>query len=147
MALVSGHVWPVWEYYAADLRTVRLPDLEILDVDAVLDFEDTAEPLRTTLDPLSERPGAWLVGWQDDVIDPTGIVPAQLEIAGREKGMSTRFWVVSLRRFSQLKTNWIPDAAPINTALEVTFGDQVQLLGYNALDNGDLLLFWQPHKK
>jgi hypothetical protein len=109
----------------------------------VIGFEDTAEPLRSTLESLSDRPGVWLVGWQDEVIDPTGIVPAQLEIAGREKGMSTKFWGVSLRRFSQLKTNWIPDEPPIERALNVTFGAQLRLLGYNALDNGDLLLFWQ----
>ena len=33
--LVSGHAWPVWNYYAPDIPLLRLPDLEILDVNAV----------------------------------------------------------------------------------------------------------------
>ncbi len=45
IVLVSGHAWPVWEYYAPDLPVVRLPELEILDVDAVLDFATTQPPL------------------------------------------------------------------------------------------------------
>ena len=143
IVLVSGHAWPVWHYYAPDLPVVRLPDIDVLDVDAVLDFADTAGPLRAALDPLSDRPGAWLVGWQDDVVDPMHVVPAQLELAGREKGMDSRYWGIDLRRFSQLKTNWIPDAPPIDVPLDATFGDAVRLVGYNTLDNGDLLLFWQ----
>ncbi|MEZ4560017.1 MAG: hypothetical protein R2854_26840 [Caldilineaceae bacterium] len=143
IVLVSGHAWPVWHYYAPDLPVVRLPAIDVLDVDAVLDFADTAGPLRTALDPLSDRPGAWLVGWQDDVVDPMHVVPAQLELAGREKGMDSRYWGIDMRRFSQLKTNWIPDAPPIEVPLDVAFGDAVRLVGYNSLDNGDLLLFWQ----
>lgn len=143
IVLVSGHAWPVWHYYAPDLPVVRLPDIDVLDVDAVLDFADTAAPLREALEPLSDRPGVWLVGWQDEVVDPMHVVPAQLELAGREKGMQSRYWGIDLRRFSQLKTNWIPDAAPVEVALDETFGDAVRLLGYNSLDNGDLLLFWQ----
>lgn len=148
IVLVSGHAWPVWDYYAPDLPAVYLPELEILDVDAVLDFAETAAPLQDALGPLADRPGAWLVGWQDEVVDPMGIVPAQLELAGREKGMDSAYWGIDLRRFSQLKVNWIPDTAPVEFPLDVTFVDGagqpvVTLVGYNSLDNGGLLLFWQ----
>ncbi len=37
VVLVSGHAAPAWRYYAPDLEPVRLPELEILDVNAVLD--------------------------------------------------------------------------------------------------------------
>ena len=143
IALISGHAWPVWDYYAPDLPALRLPDLRILDVDAVLDFADTVQPLRDALDPLSDRPGIWLVEWQEEVVDPTGVVPVQLLIAGKEKGLDTHYWGLKLRRFSQLKTHWIPDAPPIKTPMDVTFGDQLVLRGFNAIDSGDLLLFWQ----
>ena len=149
VVLVSGHAWPVWTYYAPDLPVVRLPAIDVLDVDAVLDFSDTAAPLQRALEPLSERPGVWLIGWQDEVIDPMGIVPVQLEIAGREKGMDSRYWGLDLRRFSQLKTNWIPAQAPIDTPLDLLLAAPdnqnlaVLLRGYTLLDNGDLLLFWQ----
>ncbi|MCB0046302.1 MAG: glycosyltransferase family 39 protein [Caldilineaceae bacterium] len=143
IALISGHAWPVWDYYAPDLPALRLPDLRILDVNAVLDFSDTAAPLQATLDPLSERPGIWLIGWQEDVVDPTGVVPTQLTIAGKEKGLDTHYWGITLRRFSQLKTPWIPAAPPIDHALDAQFGNDLVLRGVSAIDNGDLLLFWQ----
>ena len=50
IVLVSGHAWPVWQYYAPDLPVVRLPDLEILNVDAVLDFDTSGPPLIAAFD-------------------------------------------------------------------------------------------------
>jgi hypothetical protein len=59
--LVSGHAWPVWAYYAPDLPAVRLPALEILDVDAVLDFATTGPS--AARQPLPTKPGAAARGW------------------------------------------------------------------------------------
>jgi len=150
IVLVSGHAWPVWNYYASDLPVVLLPDIDVLDVDYVLDFADTAAPMREAVEGLAERPGVWLVGWQDEVVDPTGVVPVQLELAGREKGLSSRYWGVDLRRFSQLKANWITDEAPIEFPVDVTFAvdssDAVILRGFRPGDSGELLLFWELAK-
>ena len=142
IVLVSGHAWPVWEYYASDLPTVRLPELEILDVDAVLDFANTAPTLKAAFGADTDRRDAWLVGWQDEVVDPNGIVPIQLELAGREKGQSLPFYGISLRRFSNVWVKHIADSPPIDHPMAVDFGGQVSLRGYTAMDNGDLLLFW-----
>ncbi|MEZ4557458.1 MAG: hypothetical protein R2854_13575 [Caldilineaceae bacterium] len=139
---MSGHAWPVWHYYAPDLPVVRLPAIDVLDVDAVLDFADTAGPLRAALDPLSDRPGAWLVGWQDDVVDPMHVVPAQLELAGREKGMDSRYWGTGSALLLPAQDQ--PDsrcAAHRGAAGRGLRRDAVRLVGYNSLDNGDLLLF------
>jgi 4-amino-4-deoxy-L-arabinose transferase-like glycosyltransferase len=138
--LVSGHAWPVWEYYAPDIPIVRLPDIDVLDVNNVLDFATTAGPLRAAV---AERPGAWLVGWQDEVVDPNEVVPVQLELGGREKGSSARFSQLSLRRWSNVRDFRIADEPPITVPVDASFGDAVRLAGYHALDNGDLLLFWQ----
>lgn len=144
VVLVSGHAWPVWHYYAPDIDALRLPNIDVLDVNAVLDFGDTAAPLRAALDPLSERPGVWLVLWQDEVVDPTGVVPVQLVIGGREKGMDTRLWGIGLRRFSGLKTNWFADEPPITLPLDIAYSDGALILrGATTIDNGDLLLFWE----
>ena len=155
IVLVSGHAWPVWNYYAPDLPVVLLPDIDVLDVDYVLDFADTAAPIREAVEPLSDRPGVWLVGWQDEVVDPTGVVPVQLELAGREKGLDSRYWGIDLRRFSQIKANWIADEAPIEAPVDAVFDDgigdvgdhssdgAVILRGYRPGDGGELLLFWQ----
>ncbi len=139
--LVSGHAWPVWEYYAPDIPATRLPAIDVLDVNHVLTFAETAAPIRAAL---TDAGGAWLVGWQDEVVDPNGVVPVQLELGGREKGSSARFNQLSLRRWSRVRLERIRDEPPISRPIELTFGDAVTLVGLHALDNGDLLLFWQP---
>jgi len=141
--LISGHAWPVWHYYAPDIPVVRLPAIDVLDVNAVLTFANTVAPLRAALGEQSGKTGTWIVAWQDEVVDPTGIVPVQLERAGREKGQPSTFWGLTLRRFSGVKPKHIVDAPPIKTVVEATFGNQLRLQGYTVLDNGDLLLFWQ----
>jgi hypothetical protein len=122
---------------------VRLPAIDVLDVNAVLDFPNTAAPLRTAFAEAGGITGAWLIEWQDKVVDPTGIVPVQLELGGREKGVSTRFWGLGLRRFSQIRPQRIVDAPPITHVVDANFGHQLVLRGYHVLENGDLLLFWQ----
>jgi len=143
VVLVSGHAWPVWRYYAPDIEPVRLPELEILDVDAVLDFDDTGPLLRQTFADETGLRGAWLVNWQDEVVDPNGIVPVQLELSGREKGQSAKFFGLDLRRFTGLRSYRFVDVPPVEFVLNATFGDRVTLVGYKPVNNGDLLLFWQ----
>lgn len=143
VVLVSGHAWPIWNYYAPDLAPVRLPELEILDVDAVLDFDDTGPPLQEAFADETGLRGAWLVNWQDEVVDPNGIVPMQLELSGREKGQSAEFFGLGLRRFTGLRPFRFVDAPPVDFTLDMTFGETVKLVGYKPVNNGDLLLFWQ----
>lgn len=137
--LVSGHAFPVWNYYAPDIPVVRLPAIDVLDVDAVLTFDNTADALRTAL---ADHPGAWLVQWQEEVVDPNDVVLTQLELGGREKGLTATFNQLELDRFSQIRTPRISDTPPISQTLNAHFRDSVQLNGYRPLDNGDLLLFW-----
>lgn len=141
--LVSGHAWPVWHYYAPDLPLVRLPELDVLDVNAILDYANTAPILRKAFAANTGKTGAWLVEWQNEVVDPTGVVPTQLELGGREKGQSATFWGLTLRRFSRIKPERMADQPPIDQSLTVNFGNQLLLRGYHLMENGDLLLFWQ----
>lgn len=143
VVLVSGHAWPVWHYYAPDIPVTRLPAIDVLDVNSILDYTNTANPLRATFAPATGKSGVWLVEWQHEVVDPNGIVPIQLELAGREKGQSATFWGLTLRRFSQIKAARLVEQPPISVPLAVNFGQQLQLLGYHVMENGDLLLFWQ----
>ena len=57
--LVSGHAWPVWHYYAPDIPVVRLPNIDVLDVNAVLNFANTAVPLRAAFAKETGKTGAW----------------------------------------------------------------------------------------
>lgn len=141
--LVSGHAWPVWNYYAPDLPVVRLPALDILDVDAVLDFPTTGAVLRRAFAEGSGLRGAWLVTWQADIVDPNEVVPVQLELSGREKGQSATFHGLGLRRFTGFREHRFVVEPPIDVATDLIFGNQVALRGYKAMDNGDLLLFWE----
>lgn len=143
VVLVSGHAWPVWAYYAADLPTLRMPELEILDVEAVLDFAATGPALQQAFADATGRRGAWLVNWQDEVVDPNGIVPIQLELSGREKGQHAQFTGLTLRRFTGLRPYRFVDAPPVDVRTDITFGNQVALRGYKVVNNGDLLLFWE----
>jgi hypothetical protein len=141
--LVSGHAWPIWRYYAPDLDPIRLPEIEILDVDAVLDFANTANPLREGLD---NADGAWIVGWQEEIVDPMGIVPLQLSRAGEETLIDAQFWGIDLRRFRAVNGSAISTAIsaepPIDHPAQVNYGDALTFLGHTVKANGDLLLFW-----
>ena len=143
IVLVSGHAWPVWQYYAPDLPVVRLPDLEILDVDSVLDFDTSGPPLMAAFDEAGGKRGAWLVNWQDEVVDPNDVAPVQLELGGREKGQNATFNGLTLRRYGGIRPARLVTAPPVEHVLDAPFGDQVILRGYKVLNNGDLLLFWQ----
>jgi hypothetical protein len=143
IVLVSGHAWPVWEYYAADLPVVRLPDIEILDVDAVLDFANTQPALAGAFAEGTGKSGAWLVNWQDEVVDPNSVTPVQLELGGREKGQSATFNGLGLRRWGGIRPSRFAAAPPVQHVLDEPFGNQVILHGYTVANNGDLLLFWQ----
>ena len=140
VVLVSGHSWPIWDYYASDLPAIRLPDLEILDVNAVLDFANTGDVLRTRL---AHKKGVWLVNWQADVVDPNGIAVRQLLRAATEAPVKTEFWQVQLRHFVDLEPTAILSTPPIDNVLAANFGNQLQLQGYSVAPDGDLLLFWQ----
>ncbi len=92
VVLLSGHAWPAWDYYAPDIPRVRLPDIDILDVNAALGF-DAGETLNTAL---AGKSGVWLVRWQDEAVDPVGFAPYFLDRAGREEPVSEQFWQLGL---------------------------------------------------
>ena len=141
--LVSGHAWPIWDYYAPDLPAIRLPDLAILDVDAVLNFADVGEALHKAL---QGKQGVWLVNWQDEVVDPNGVTPNQLLAASQEKPVEAEFWQLHLRHFVELDPNAIQAEPLMDQKLAANFGNQIELQGYRVTPEGDLLLFWRLGK-
>ncbi|MEX1018154.1 MAG: glycosyltransferase family 39 protein [Litorilinea sp.] len=142
VVLVSGHAWPVWNYYAPDLPPLRLPDLEILDVNAILDFATTAHPLRQQL---QGKDDVWLVQWQEDIVDPMQIVPLQLEIAGTERPVRNEFWHIGLAHYTDIQANAVLVEPTGISPVSANFAHQIYLLDSTVAENGDLLLFWQLH--
>jgi hypothetical protein len=141
--LVSGHAWPIWQYYASDLDPIRLPEIEILDVDAVLDFANTVHPLR---EELTGADGVWIIGWQEEIVDPMGIVPLQLSLDGEETPIDVQFWGIDLRRFRAVEAAAISADPPIDHPTQINYDDAVTFLGHTVETNGDLLLFWRLNR-
>lgn len=166
--LVSGHAWPVWDYYAPDIPAARLPDLEIIDVNAVLDYETSAQLIvqALTKDAANIKDRAWLISWQDEVVDPMGVVGLHLEQASFEKIVEKDFWHLNVRRFRDIDLDIVRSALEQNTRsatallssvhlagnslwnagfvdVDVNFGRQVVLERYTVGPKGDLLLFWR----
>ncbi|HEY66360.1 MAG TPA: hypothetical protein G4O02_17555 [Caldilineae bacterium] len=137
--LVSGHMSPVWDYYAGGLPRVRLPDIDVLDVNAVLDYS-VGDRLA---EALAGKHGAWLILWQDEVVDPAGVVADILEQVGAELRVDRAFRHVGVRHF-----RWPADAQfqgkpPIAYPVRINFGGKVWLLGHNQRRDGELRVYWQ----
>jgi mannosyltransferase len=76
--LSSGHMYPVWAYYYGWQGWTPLPHLERLDVNRVTDLSISTEMAQA----LRDKGGVWLVSWQDEIIDPNGVVPFWLDRIG-----------------------------------------------------------------
>jgi hypothetical protein len=73
--LVSGHFAPVFEYYFGKRGWHALPNDPVLNVRNSLSFDSAMPALNTAL---RGKRGAWLLLWQDPVIDPSALTQALL---------------------------------------------------------------------
>jgi hypothetical protein len=139
VVLVSGHAYPAWNYYAPDLSASRLPALDILDVNAVLDFG--AGPLLAQA--LAGKSGAWLVSWQDEVVDPVGIAPYFLDRSGQEQPLTRSFWHVGVRHWRLASGASFPaEPAPQHTD-SANFDHKLALLGWDDPVAGEITVYWR----
>lgn len=144
--LTSGHVFPAFNYYYhGNAPQIRLPDDPTLNTDHVLGY-DAANVLNQTL--LGEH-GAWVVLWQDEVVDPNGFVPLLLSSRGKEQKTDASFWQVKLRHWT-LPSNarFSPEPQP-GVARPANFKNQVKLLGFDSANptpadiGASFNLYWQ----
>lgn len=124
LVLVSGHAFPALAYYHAP-PWAALPDDPVLDVTHVLDYQAVAPILKRIQ---SERRGAWLMLWQEDIIDPTRVVPALLSDMGAELPVDMQFTGLRLRHFVFDRSASLPADPPMARRL-----DQSPLPGLAAL--------------
>ena len=73
--LVAGHFAPVFEYYYGSHGWTALPNDPVLDVRNPLDYDSAVPALNRDL---AGKNGAWLLLWQDGIVDPTGVTEALL---------------------------------------------------------------------
>ncbi len=149
--LSPGHLFPVWAYYYGWQNWTPLPRLERLDVNRVTGL-NIATNIATAV---KGQGGVWLVTWQDEVIDPNGVVPFWLDRIGQRPGDAGDFWGVGLEHW-----RLVPDKAellyqdPIQrpatsnsaTGSGYNFANQVDLLGMTQLSDTEVALFWRPRQ-
>lgn len=139
VVLVSGHAWPAWDYYAADIPAIRLPELDILDVEAVLGFEDGPRLGRA----LAGKAGVWLVRWQAEAVDPVGFAPYFLDRIGVEQPQPRRFWHLDLRHWRLAADTAIPAAPTPAHADGANFAHKVALIGWDDPVGRQLTVYWR----
>jgi hypothetical protein len=137
--LVSGHAWPAWEYYAPDILATRLPDIDILDVEAVLGLEAGSALGRA----LEGKTGAWLVSWQAEAVDPVGVVSHFLERTGTEQASPGQFWQIGLRHWGLRPGEAYPSRLEPEHPFGANFGHKVALLGWDDPENDRITVYWQ----
>ncbi len=139
--LSSGHFFPVWAYYYGETGWTSLPKMERLDVQRVTDLNISTD-LRQAL---AGYGGAWLVNWQDEVIDPNRVVPFWLDLIGERPHDAGDFWGVRLEHW-RLKKPALLSQSPIKQAVQFNFNHWLDLVGLTQLNDTELVLFWQARQ-
>lgn len=139
VVLVSGHAAPAWDYYAADLPPLRLPPIDILDVNAVLNFSTGAELAQG----LAGKKGAWLVEWQDEVVDPSGFAPYFLDHAGLKQTVTNAFWHLGLGHWLLRSDATYPLQPEPQHVQSANFDHKLEMLGWDDPLDGQLTVYWQ----
>jgi mannosyltransferase len=137
--LVSGHAWPAWDYYAPDIPATRLPQIDILDVNARLGFQAGSILGRA----LEGKSGAWLVSWQAEAVDPDGVIPYLLDRSGVEQPPPGQFWQVGLRHWRLHPGATFPSQPEPDHVFGANYGHRVALLGWDDPENGRIAVYWQ----
>ena len=145
--LSSGHFFPVWEYYFGAENYTPLPKMETLDVNRVTDFSISP----TLENALRGHNGAWLVTWQDEVIDPNGVIPLLLDdVATRTEDdfHAGDFWGVGLHYWRLPALLNFPADYPVTIPTDVNFGNLVSLKGFfqPKNNNTEIVLLWQARQ-
>jgi len=138
--LLSGHFFPVWAYYYSGSWT-PLPDIPILDLNWTLNYS-VADTLNQAL---ANKHGAWVIHWQDQVIDPNGFVTMLLDQAGQQEPTPAAFEGVKVSHYrwdTPPHFSAQPDIAqPINARC-----GPIELLGYTQITD-TIKTFWQANAK
>jgi hypothetical protein len=136
--LSSGHMFPAWAYYYGWDGWHRLPDSEILDVNAVYDLSAGDELGRL----LRGQRGVWLVRWQNEVTDPFDVLPLYLGTVGT-RDYRNQFWHVELAHYTLPPDARFDAASFITQPASANFAGKVKLLGLRQTPHAGIILFWQ----
>ena len=137
--LVSGHAYPVFDVYAPPelgIERARLPEIEILDVNQVVGWQDAA----AALNKLADKGGVWLFLWQDEVIDPAGVTVLLLDRYAQPEPVPD-FPFIGVRHYRFSPNQRFPNIPPITQAGR-DLGQGLRLVGVEEAQDG-VWLYWQ----
>jgi mannosyltransferase len=137
--LVSGHAFPVFDYYAPGMERHLLPETATLDTTDTLDFSIAAQ-LNEWLDG---RRGVWLVLWQNEVVDPAGYLTTMLDELGEEQPVEQSFAKVDVRHYRLLEDAVFSQHPDIAHPADFDFDNRLRLLGYTQTGDRQVTLFWE----
>ncbi|NOZ70532.1 MAG: hypothetical protein GXP38_01235 [Chloroflexi bacterium] len=138
--LVSGHAYPIFDTYVPPELAVprfRLPEIEILDVNRVLGWEEVAAQLNRIA---QEFGGVWLFLWQDEVIDPTHVTELLLDRYAQAEPVPS-YAYIGLRHYRFIPGQTFPSHPPL-LEKPLDFAQQLRLVGAEVRKDG-LWLYWQ----
>jgi mannosyltransferase len=145
--LCSGHMFPAFDYYFNYPAAIRIPDQPTLSTKTLVTFGVADELNRR----LAGKRGVWLVLWQDNVVDPDGILPAMLQDQGIPQPVQQSFWGLRLLHYALPLTARFSSQPDIQVPLGLDFADAVRLSGYRpsilataAGESVGLTLYWRP---
>jgi hypothetical protein len=146
VVLIGGHSLPAFDYYAGgDLPVYPMPPGLLPSTREPLDYRAVARLGEIALG--KER--LWLVLWQYQLADPTGVVLSHLLSTCPRLEVGQAFHGVALLLFSLPECDWAGGAGP-GYPFRAEFGGQMRLLGYDLTstvvapgDTLDLMLYWE----
>jgi mannosyltransferase len=137
--LVSGHMFPVFDYYAPGVERYLLPDSPTLDTTRTLDYS-IADELNEWLDG---KGGVWVVLWQDEIVDPAGYLTSMLGEVGEEQPVDRTFAKIGLRHYRLPADVFVSEQPDIAHPADLNFGNRLRLLGYTQTGDWQVTLFWE----
>ena len=144
--LTSGHLRPVFDYYYPQDNVYPIPDIPILSTAHPLTYAVAADLNRIA----AAHSGVWLVLWQDDAVDPAGVLATLLDEQAQPLPVEQTFWGIRLRHYALPSgVSFSSEPRPQHPA-SVNFGGDLALLGYSAAQEAtpsgqpvELTLYWQ----
>jgi uncharacterized membrane protein len=137
--LTSGHMYPVWDYYAPGVERHLLPDSPTLDTNLTLDYSIALD----LNEWLADKNGVWVVLWQDEVVDPPGYLTTMLAEVGDEQPVEQSFPEIKLRHYRLPAGVFVSEQPTIAHPADFDFSDQLRLLGYTQTGDQQVVLFWE----
>ena len=145
--LCSGHMFPAFDYYFNYPAVIRIPDQPTLSTKTLVTYA-VADELNQRLEG---KRGVWLVLWQDNVVDPDGILTTMLQDQGILQPVQQSFWGLRLLHYSLPQSTRFSSQPGIEVPLGLDFADAVRLSGYRpstlaaaAGESVSFTLYWRP---